>query len=65
MWCKFAPALLAGLTLAAQTPPPPPGLTISEAVAAALRNYPSIRVSQEQMNAAAAGIRLHAGALHG
>src|ERR1700732_4011642 len=33
-------------------------LTVSQAVDAALRNYPSIRVSQEQMNAAAAGIRL-------
>jgi outer membrane protein TolC len=29
-----------------------------QAVESALRNYPSIRVSQEQMNAAAAGIRL-------
>ncbi len=34
------------------------GLTIAQAVAAALRNYPAIRVTQEQMNAAAAGIRL-------
>ena len=33
-------------------------LTIGQAVAAALRNYPSIRITQEQMNAAAAGIRL-------
>ena len=33
-------------------------LTITQAVERALRNYPSIRVSQEQMNAAAAGIRL-------
>ena len=33
-------------------------LTISQAIDAALKNYPSIRVSQEQMNAAAAGIRL-------
>jgi outer membrane protein TolC len=33
-------------------------LTISQAVEQALRNYPSIRVSQEQMNAAAAGIHL-------
>ena len=37
----------------AQTP-----LTIAQAVEDALRNYPSIRVTQEQMNAAAAGIRL-------
>jgi outer membrane protein TolC len=32
-------------------------LTVAEAVQQALRNYPSIRVSQEQMNAAAAGLR--------
>lgn len=35
-----------------------PGLTIGQAVEAALRNYPSIRVTQEQMNTATAGIRL-------
>src|SRR5215471_10187015 len=40
---------------AAQAPPP---LTIRQAVESALRNYPSIRVSQEQINAAAAGIQL-------
>jgi outer membrane protein len=33
-------------------------LTASQAVDAALKNYPSVRVSQEQINAAAAGIRL-------
>ena len=33
-------------------------LTMAQAVDAAARNYPSVRVSQEQMNAAAAGIRL-------
>ena len=33
-------------------------LTISQAVANALRNYPSIQVSQEQIDAAAAGIQL-------
>jgi len=44
--------------LAAQQPPAPAGLTIGQAVEDALRNYPSIRVTQEQMNAAAAGIRL-------
>jgi len=33
-------------------------LTLQQAIAAALGNYPSVRVSQEQMNAAAAGIRL-------
>jgi outer membrane protein len=37
---------------------PPAGLTLGQAVEDALRNYPSIRVTQEQMNAAAAGIRL-------
>src|SRR5512142_914229 len=36
----------------------PPGLTITQAVETALKNYPSIRVSQEQINAAAAGIQL-------
>src|SRR5437588_2151754 len=38
--------------------PAPPGLTITQAVDTALQNYPSIRVSQEQINAAAAGIQL-------
>src|SRR5579864_3346078 len=38
--------------------PAPPGLTITQAVEDALRNYPSVRVSQEQINAAAAGIQL-------
>jgi outer membrane protein TolC len=33
-------------------------VTLSQAVAAALKNYPAIRVSQEQMAAAAAGIQL-------
>jgi outer membrane protein len=33
-------------------------LTIRQAVEAAQRNYPSIRVTQEQMNSAAAGIRV-------
>jgi outer membrane protein len=33
-------------------------LTITAAVESAVRNYPSIRVSQEQINAAAAGIQL-------
>ncbi len=40
-------------SLRAQAP-----LTISQAVEAALRNYPSVRVSQEQIAAAAAGIQL-------
>ena len=42
----------------AQQAAPAPGLTLSQAVEGALRNYPSIRVSQEQINAAAAGIQL-------
>src|SRR5579863_45660 len=37
---------------------PPAGLTITQAVENAVRNYPSIRVSQEQINAASAGIDL-------
>ena len=44
--------------LPAQPAAPPSGLTLNRAVEDALRNYPSIRVTQEQMNAAAAGIRL-------
>jgi len=47
-----------GVVLSAQQTPPPTGLTIGQAVDAALRNYPSIQVSQEQINAAAAGIQL-------
>ncbi len=43
---------------AAQPAVPPAGLTLSQAVEDALRNYPSIRVSQEQITAAAAGIQL-------
>jgi outer membrane protein TolC len=46
--------IAAGLCLMAA----PPTLTIEQAVQAALRNYPSIRVSQEQVDAASAGIRL-------
>jgi outer membrane protein TolC len=45
--------LAAGLLCAQQA-----GMTIAQAVDAALRNYPAIRVTQEQINAAAAGIRL-------
>lgn len=36
----------------------PSTLTLRQAVDGALKNYPAIRVTQEQMNAAAAGIRL-------
>ena len=62
---RFGPAgrlvaamLAAGALLSAQQPGPTGGLTLSQAVDAALRNYPSIQVSQEQANAAAAGIQL-------
>jgi len=51
-------ALVAFPVLQAQQAAAPASLTITQAVEDALRNYPSIRVSQEQMNAAAAGIRL-------
>jgi outer membrane protein len=47
-----------GAILCAQQSTPPSGMTIAQAVEAALHNYPSVRVSQEQMNAAAAGIQL-------
>src|ERR1039458_490161 len=36
----------------------PVSMNVAQAVESALRNYPSIRVSQEQINAAAAGIQL-------
>jgi outer membrane protein len=45
-------------TATAQPGNAPAVLTISQAVDNALRNYPSITVSQEQINAAAAGIDL-------
>ncbi len=38
--------------------PLPAQLTLAQAVEEALHNYPAVRVSQEQINAAAAGIRL-------
>lgn len=41
--------------LVAQQPVP---ITLPQAIERSLGNYPSIRVSQEQVNAAAAGIRL-------
>src|ERR1019366_6430403 len=46
--------LAAGSLVAQQTVP----LTLAQAIEKSLGNYPSIRVTQEQMNAAAAGIRL-------
>src|ERR1700745_1166720 len=50
--------LAAGCAALAQQAAGPPALTIAQAVENALHNYPSIRVSQEQINAAAAGIQL-------
>jgi outer membrane protein len=62
MWCSvprtFAILLAASLACAAQPPTATNALTITQAVDDALHNYPSIRVTQEQMTAAAAGIRL-------
>jgi outer membrane protein len=45
-------------TAAAQDATPPAGLTLGQAMDAALKNYPLVRVSQEQIRAAAAGIQL-------
>ena len=50
--------LTASILVPAQQATPSAGITIAQAVDDALRNYPSIRVTQEQMTAAAAGIRL-------
>jgi len=47
------PVLLAAAALLPAQP-----LTIAQAVESALKNYPSIQVSEEQINAAAAGIQL-------
>ena len=44
--------------LPAQQAAPQESVTIAQAVEDALHNYPSIRVTQEQMNAAAAGVRV-------
>lgn len=49
--------LMAGCLFAQPAPQPAP-MTLAQAVEAASKTYPSIRVSQEQMNAAAAGINL-------
>jgi outer membrane protein len=55
-------ALMASLPLAAatgaQAPTPATASTLAQAVEAAVKNYPSVRVSREQVNAAAAGIQL-------
>jgi outer membrane protein len=55
----MALAVLAGSSSGRAQPTAPPGsLTLAEAVQSALRNYPAVSVSQEEMNAAAAGIRI-------
>ncbi len=53
----FSLALAAAVPAIAQQPAPGT-LTVGQAVERALKNYPAVRVSQEQINAAAAGIRL-------
>ena len=50
---RLAVVAMTALGVCAQAP-----LTMSDAVDSAVRNYPSVRVSQEQINAAAAGIQL-------
>ncbi|HEX4167434.1 MAG TPA: TolC family protein [Bryobacteraceae bacterium] len=56
---RWLVVLLAAIgALPAQPTVPPTNVTITQAVEDALKNYPSIRVTQEQMNAAATGIRL-------
>lgn len=50
--------LLAAVAARPQAAPAPSLLTLDRALQEALRNYPSIRVSREQIGAAAAGIRL-------
>ena len=59
MWKHYKLGLmaLAANALLAQSAPPD-ALSIAQAVQNALHNYPSIQVSQEEINAAAAGIRL-------
>ncbi len=49
---------MAAVAVNAQQASDSSSLTIGQAVEQALQNYPGIRVTQEQMNAAAAGIRL-------
>ncbi len=50
---RVSVVLTMAMSLSAQAP-----MTLSEAVDSAVRNYPSVRVSQEEINAAAAGIQL-------
>jgi outer membrane protein len=53
-----AAALLAGAVPVRAQAPAGDALTIAQAVEQATKNYPSVQVSREQMNAATAGIRL-------
>ncbi len=55
---QFALILAAAGSLVAQQAPPLTAVTLTQAVEKSLKNYPSIRVSQEEMNAAAAAIQL-------
>jgi len=56
-WRLLLPFVVASALLAQQTSPTT-SFNLNEAVQDAVRNYPSIRVSQEQINAAVAGIQL-------
>jgi len=51
-------AAIASLAIVLTARAQQPALTMSQAVESALKNYPSIQVSEEQINAAAAGIQL-------
>jgi outer membrane protein TolC len=55
---KLLTTIFAAAILLTAQQTPPAEMNIAQAVETALRNYPSIRVTQEQMNAAAAAIRL-------
>jgi len=56
MWMNLAAVASLAVVLTARAQQP--ALTMSQAVESALKNYPSIQVSEEQINAAAAGIQL-------
>jgi outer membrane protein TolC len=55
---KLVTTIFAAAVLLPGQQAPSAEMNIAQAVETALRNYPSIRVTQEQMNAAAAAIRL-------
>jgi outer membrane protein TolC len=55
---KFATSVRTLVCICAASAPLTAQLTLAQAVEDALHNYPSVRVSQEQISAAAAGIRL-------